>query len=246
MTRSAPLASEILPDISNIWDHLCEEWGEKAAKCVLQITVHVTDPNIVLRRLLENDLKDTSLFKNGIVKFGRPNFQEIIDDNITDRLIEANSFIGKYCSNTLLAFCGSPALANEVHRSKILTDMTTVISGNDYHCIDFVSESYGVRKETTRREGNAVAAEETDPAQYCDKSKDEFCSVEDDSFCSAGQSISTIRHDAFFSYGAQNDEEALVGDDPIPLVRTLSKNSSMQSVIGSNALSLSPKSQCPA
>mmetsp|Transcript_9287 Transcript_9287/g.13747 ORF Transcript_9287/g.13747 Transcript_9287/m.13747 type:complete len:959 (+) Transcript_9287:157-3033(+) len=237
VTRSASLASEILPDISNILEHLCQEWGEKAAKRVLQITVHVTDPNIAHRRLLEHDLRDTSLLKNGIIKFGRPIFQDIIDHNITDRIIEANSFTGKYCSNTLLAFCGSPSLANEVHRAKILTDMTTVISGNNYHCIDFVSESYGVRKETVLGEGNGGVEDtnlSSNPAPSCDENTDDFGSVENDSFCGIDQN-NTRRHDAFFSYGSSSNVEHALGGR-VSLVRTLSTNSSMQSVLGTKAM----------
>lgn len=149
VARSASLVSEILPDINAIWETLVESWGEENARSVCRISVYVTDKDPVACELLKKDIYDTSLFQSGSVRFGRPDFGRIIEDHSLE-LVCSNSRRSSY---SLLAFCGSPSLAKELHQCKISNDMLMAITGNKKHSMEFVSESYGgVKKEVKSKD----------------------------------------------------------------------------------------------
>jgi hypothetical protein len=145
VARSASLVSEILPDINAIWETLVAAWGEENARAVCRISVYVTDKDPVARQALQNEMNHTALFQNGSVRFGRPDFGRIIEDHSLELICKRRS------SYSLMAFCGSPRLAQDLHHCKISNDMLTAITGNKKHQMEFVSESYGgVKKESKK------------------------------------------------------------------------------------------------
>ena len=73
------------------------------------------------------------------MRFGRPNIQKLIEDHTMDRINDERGVP----TTTLLAFCGSPSLSLEIQQAKIKNDISTVITGNGHHQMEFVSESYG-------------------------------------------------------------------------------------------------------
>jgi hypothetical protein len=88
-------------------------------------------------------MKDTALFKIGNYAFHRPDLARIIEDHSLSMISEFEA------SQTLLAFCGSPRLAREVHVIKISNDISTSLTGNKYHQMEYVAESYGGYKRKT-------------------------------------------------------------------------------------------------
>lgn len=140
-TRSASQASEILPDILVLWDLLVEKWGLECASKVCEISIYVTDPNELACALLRREYENTEFFQNGGITFKRPRIRRVIEDH-TIELINS-----RVTSQSLLAFCGSPSLANEIHYRKISNDVITAMTGHcQSHMMDYVSESYGGRK----------------------------------------------------------------------------------------------------
>lgn len=142
ITRSASLVSKILPDISYLWDSLCEAWGEDAAKMVCDIRIYVTDKDEQSCNALADELKPYLLGRMGVVQFNRPNIRRLIEDYTLDRIYSERTT----ASNTLLAFCGSPSLSAQIHHAKTENDISTVISGHSLHKMEYVSESYGHSK----------------------------------------------------------------------------------------------------
>ena len=140
-SRSSLLISKILPEICSQWDELHHKWGDRAMD-LCQVSIYVTDNNQTLVNRLKEEIKHTSIARNNWIKFERPNFQDILEDEAIKR-IEGPLL----CSSTLVAFCGSKRLANTVHEAKVRCDMATVVSENYGHVCQFESESYGVRKE---------------------------------------------------------------------------------------------------
>lgn len=144
VARSASLVSEILPDINAIWETLVAAWGEENARSVCRISIYVTDPDPVAQQALKNEIHYTALSQN--VRFGRPDFGRIIEDHSLDLICNRRS------SYSLLAFCGSPQLAQDLHHCKISNDMLTAITGNKKHQMEFVSESYGGVKKSFKKD----------------------------------------------------------------------------------------------
>mmetsp|Transcript_2572 Transcript_2572/g.5364 ORF Transcript_2572/g.5364 Transcript_2572/m.5364 type:complete len:947 (-) Transcript_2572:219-3059(-) len=137
--RSAPLISEILPDLDEMWQGILREWKLEDALKVVQITVYCTDKDDGAWMRLEEELSKSSLlYQHGFVRFGRPNFGEIIQSHSVD-LVSQNI----RSSNTLVAFCGSPMLAKKIHSLKVSNDMVMAMTGHKKHQSTFVSESYG-------------------------------------------------------------------------------------------------------
>jgi predicted ferric reductase len=155
VARSASLVSEILPDINAIWETLVAAWGEENARSVCRISVYVTDKDPEAREALKNEIHDLSLFQNGSVHFVRPDFGRIIEDHSLDLICKRRN------SYSLLAFCGSPRLAQELHHCKISNDMLTAITGNKKHQMEFVSESYGGVKKESKKTGSASKGDKT-------------------------------------------------------------------------------------
>mmetsp|Transcript_13063 Transcript_13063/g.29629 ORF Transcript_13063/g.29629 Transcript_13063/m.29629 type:complete len:860 (-) Transcript_13063:303-2882(-) len=154
--RSAPLISEILPDLDEMWQSILREWKLEDALKVVQITVYCTDKDDGAWMRLEEELSKSSLlYQHGFVRFGRPNFGEIIQSHSVD-LVSQNI----RSSNTLVAFCGSPMLAKEIHSLKVSNDMVMAMTGHKKHQSTFVSESYGGvrRKNSPVRRSNSYWA----------------------------------------------------------------------------------------
>ncbi|CAB9518019.1 generating NADPH oxidase heavy chain subunit [Seminavis robusta] len=157
VSRSASLVSELMPDINSIWDSLAEQWGRENASKVCKISVYVTDEDETACELLRKELSSTQLFEDGAIRFGRPNFDQLIEDH-TIRMI-----CTRKKSYSLLAFCGSQDVAEELQRSKVSNDMVTAITGqNNAHQMEFVSESYGgsKREKKTGKETSGQPEEE--------------------------------------------------------------------------------------
>jgi len=136
VTRSASLVSEILPDISEIWETLVDAWGKEDAHRVCRFSVYVTDKDSQAREVLKRELGKTSLYKSGLIRFGRPDFATVIGDYTLELVTTRRN------SYSLLAFCGSPKLAQELHHCKISNDMVTAVTGYKKHQMEFISESY--------------------------------------------------------------------------------------------------------
>jgi hypothetical protein len=141
-TRSASQVSKILPDILHGWDTLVAAWGLENARKVCRITVYVTDKDEEACRVLKEELSETNLYQSGAIQFHRADIPRIIEDHTL------NLICNRHTSYSLLAFCGSPELAHDVHYHKISNDMVTAITGNKKHQMEFVSESYGGAKVT--------------------------------------------------------------------------------------------------
>jgi hypothetical protein len=125
VTRSASLVSESVPDL--IWSTIVNTWGEKNAQQVCRISLNITDQDKQACSLLRKDLRGMGLYQNGSIKFGRPNFSDLIKYH-TIELIST-----RRRSRSLLAYAGSPELTSEIHHSKITNDMVTAITGNKRH-----------------------------------------------------------------------------------------------------------------
>lgn len=138
VTRSASLVSQVMPDIARINDALVQAWGRDFARRALRVRVYVTDKNAESVATLKKELAGTDLYEQGdCFFFHRPDLSKIIEDHSLDMVTHLRN------SYTLLAFCGSPRLSHEIHQVKINNDITTSITGNKYHQMEFVSESYG-------------------------------------------------------------------------------------------------------
>ncbi|CAJ1964502.1 unnamed protein product [Cylindrotheca closterium] len=134
-TRSASQASKILPDIASHYNALVKAWGAENAKEVCRVKICVTDADPVACAQLQEEMKTTA---SGIeLSIGRLDIGRWIEDH-TLRMIDAHKR-----SYSLLAFCGSPRLAQEIHQQKISNDMIKAVTGYKNHQMDFVSESYG-------------------------------------------------------------------------------------------------------
>jgi predicted ferric reductase len=146
-SRSASLVSKILPEIAAIWDKLVAQWGEENARAVCRISIFVTDKDQRAVALLKQQLLTHSLGQDGCdcVRFERPDLAGIIENHTLDMITTRRN------SYTVLAFCGSPTLAKELHHLKINNDMVTSVTGSKKHQMDFVSDSYGgVKKRDTK------------------------------------------------------------------------------------------------
>uniref|UniRef100_A0A7S4UUI0 FAD-binding FR-type domain-containing protein n=1 Tax=Ditylum brightwellii TaxID=49249 RepID=A0A7S4UUI0_9STRA len=148
VTRSAHLVSKILPDIVDLWDVLCRQWGENYARQVCGISIYVTDTDKKACSILSMEMKKTSLYRDSAIKFQRPDFPKIIEEHTMERVEDCRN----PHSNTLLAFCGSPNLSSVVSEAKIINDLSKFITGNRLHQMQFVSESYGTSKTENKKQ----------------------------------------------------------------------------------------------
>ncbi|CAJ1963165.1 unnamed protein product [Cylindrotheca closterium] len=144
-TRSASQASKILPDILSHYNALVAAWGSHNAHKVCRVSVYVTDPDLYACTLLDQEFGSCGIK----IIYGRLDIPRSIQDH-TLRMIDSHRR-----SYSLLAFCGSPKLAHEIHRSKISNDMITAITGHKKHQMEFVSESYGGPPSKSKLEGKA-------------------------------------------------------------------------------------------
>lgn len=140
-TRSASLVSEILPDIQAIWDRLVDTWGYEYAREACRISIYCTSRDEATVDALRSELGEGSLWCAGAIHLGRPNLDQVLQDYTID-LIEQE----QTSSQSMLAFCGSPALASTLHHCKISTDLVKAITGHKRHQMEFHAESYGEAK----------------------------------------------------------------------------------------------------
>ena len=97
----------------------------------------MTDKDKDACRLLAQQFEKSTIFKLGALHFRRLDISRTIQDLKLDLVCHRRSLY------LLLAFCGFPKLAREVHRKKILNDIIMAITGNKKHQMQLVSESYG-------------------------------------------------------------------------------------------------------
>jgi hypothetical protein len=152
VARSASLVAKILPEINTVWDELVSKWGEENAEAVCRVSIFVTDKDQRAVASLKEELLNHSLCD--CVRFERPDFTEIIENHTLDMITTRGN------SYSVLAFCGSPALADELHHLKINNDMVAAVTGNESHQMEFVSESYGGGKATNTAEKREEVLEE--------------------------------------------------------------------------------------
>jgi hypothetical protein len=157
VTRSASLVSEILPEINTIWDQLVSVWGAENAQAVCRIQIFVTDTDQRAVALLKQELLHQSLGQGTCdsIRFERPDFAEIIENHTLDMITTRRN------SYSVLAFCGSPILAGNLHHLKINNDMVAAVTGNKRHQMEFVSESYGGSKGGKKKASNATNSAES-------------------------------------------------------------------------------------
>lgn len=142
VSRSASLVSDVIPDINEIWTQLAEQWGQENASKICQVSIYVTDKDKAACELLKQELSASLLFRSGAIKFGRPDFGRLIEDH-TVRMI-----CTRKKSYSLLAFCGSPEVADEVLQHKVSNDMITAVIGHKGdHQMEFSQECYGGSKK---------------------------------------------------------------------------------------------------
>ena len=153
VTRSASLVSEILPEIEDTWGQLVDLWGYEFAAQVCRISIYVTDPDHQQVALLKHEIQDTHLYRHGCLFTGRPDLKELVQDHTLEMICTRRN------SYSLLAFCGSPQLASELHQTKISNDMLTSITGNKNHQMEFVSESYGGQKKRVAKTDSRVSSQ---------------------------------------------------------------------------------------
>ena len=142
ITRSAPLVSKIIPDIIHIHNSLVSAWGQHATNKVCNIAIYITDKDQAACDALKAEIGHSTFFQSGSVRFGRPDIQKLIEDHTMDRINDERGVP----TTTLLAFCGSPSLSSEIQQAKIKNDISTVITGNGHHQMEFASESYGASR----------------------------------------------------------------------------------------------------
>jgi len=143
-TRSTADVFELYPEILKLWDDLIESWGSDNARKMCEISIYCTDKNKDHQDGLMDEYKDSSLFKEGALKFGRPQLDKVLEKESEDNMMTRSA------SHTLVVFCGGQSMAKRVIEAKILNDITLRITGNAAHKSDLVIESYG--GEATKRE----------------------------------------------------------------------------------------------
>ena len=141
VTRSASLVSEILPDIQAIWDRLVDAWGYDYAREACRISIYCTSREESAVDALRSELGEGSLWSAGAIHLVRPDLDQVLQDYTIDLIEEEQT-----SSQSMLAFCGSPALANTLHHCKISTDLVKAITGHKRHQMEFHAESYGEAK----------------------------------------------------------------------------------------------------
>lgn len=135
--RSASLVSELLPEIESLWTQLSEKWGASYVDSVCRIAIYVTDSDQQARSHLKREISSTTVYNSGCVKFGRPDLPSLIRQH-TIELAETLTQ-----SQTLLAYVGSPSLANEIHHHKVSNEVVCAITGYKNHQMEYVSDSHG-------------------------------------------------------------------------------------------------------
>ena len=147
-TRSTTLISQLLPDFENIWNLLVNKFGEDFAKEVMEITICCTSKDKEVCDDLELEVQNGPLGRLGALKFQRPMLSKILEEHTMARINDADM----PASRTLIAFCGSPQLADRVKEAKILNDLAMFVAGREQHQMDLVIESYGGEKPKSQEQ----------------------------------------------------------------------------------------------
>jgi hypothetical protein len=95
------------------------------------------------------------------IHFERPDFSDIIENHTLDMITTRRN------SYSVLAFCGSPILAGELHHLKINNDMVAAVTGNKRHQMEFMSESYGGGKSSKSSQKSKVSSNTTKSTESC-------------------------------------------------------------------------------
>ena len=146
--RSATLISQLIPDFENVWNLLVSKFGEEFSKEVIEITIFCTSKDKESCDGLELELKNGPLGRLGVLKFQRPMFPQIFEEHTMARINDPDLST----SRTLIAFCGSPQLADHVKEVKILNDLSMFVAGREEHQMDLVIESYGGEKPKSKEQ----------------------------------------------------------------------------------------------
>lgn len=137
ISRSAALTAELVPVLDSVLQRLLTVWNTDDLTNVLDMRIYVTDKDSDAVAALQEVLAGTHLDRLHCIHVGRPDLQELIDNQRLDRIASRTN------SYSLLAFCGSTTLAHQLHESKISTDMISSMTGSKRHQMEFVSENYG-------------------------------------------------------------------------------------------------------
>jgi hypothetical protein len=141
-TRSSSLVSQMLQDFEECWMLLVDKFGKEFAKEVLEISIFCTSTDEQSCNDLELEVANGPLNELGVLNLHRPSFSKILETHTMERITETDV----PASQTLIAFCGSPALSNRVKEAKIFNDLALFVAGTDQHQMDLVIESYGGEK----------------------------------------------------------------------------------------------------
>ena len=204
VTRSSNLVVKILPDVDKLYTKLVQLWGHDYAREVCRISVYLTDRDKRQVHLLQKELQKSTLYKHGCILLGRPNFEEVIQDYTLELICTRRN------SYSLLAFCGSPQLASQLHQAKISNEMITSITGNKQHQLEYLSESFGgVTKAATETSSTPDSSFELVVETIPDEQDKKFATPPP---ClkrgSSGQSLMSSCVDTVYSGSHQQEEDA--------------------------------------
>ena len=159
VARSASLIAEIIPEINALWDSMVNKWGLEDTLKVCRFNIYCTDKESEAVDQLPSDLSEMSLYRQEFVHFGRPEFDQIIEDQTLEVIDESRT------SNTLLAFCGSPQLAETIHRYQVSNFMLAAVTGHKKHQMHFVSERYGGVRKAKKKQRHQLQQEQQEQQQ---------------------------------------------------------------------------------
>ncbi len=140
VSRSATAVSQVYPDIAVHWDKLVAAWGLKRAKECCEIVIHCTDKNRIACQDLVDALQSTALFKENGIKFGRPSFEKLLDQNTTEIIANSEKNVA---TRTMFAFCGSERLGRKAKEANQYNDIFLSMTGYTQHVVDMEIHSYG-------------------------------------------------------------------------------------------------------
>ncbi|KAL7545999.1 hypothetical protein ACHAWF_009342 [Thalassiosira exigua] len=125
-TRSSRLVAKLLPDLTEQWNSLVDQWGEDASQA---------DPRALCR--LQNAMSKSSLHER--VFFHRPDLQQLLETH-SIAMIKAH---GNEYTSSLLTFCGSRHVSAAVEKAKIANDLIVSMAGHKGHHMAFETDSNG-------------------------------------------------------------------------------------------------------
>lgn len=151
VSRSAPLVSEIFPDINELWDQVVNKWGLEKAFKACRFSIYCTDTDQSAAMQLRSELADTMLYQRGMVTFGHPEMTEIVENHTLELIEECRA------SSSLFAFCGSREVAKHMRMLKVSHDMLVRITGYKKHRMEMSTLTYGGPSPKARRKKGSTA-----------------------------------------------------------------------------------------